>query len=495
MGHTCDGYEDEIPYFDGVAVRVRKATAANRTLIRSREMGRRQHTAVIDPDDTPTRLQVSRALDTALRKVHAYAVKDAMSPIDEDDEVLVSSRTGHRVPIPRHPNAHRGARWTPSEEAMLEAAVKHYRAQAAAYRDNPEPFGKHRSDSSAWLNYFTTAIPTGRHRELLAQMPQWDRHILETCRTSGRKILMPHPANAESLPRYLRVEEIARRFGIDRMLAEEFQLYFMVLELDARVVEHYAGEVRRITQPQHFTTLELAKNAGLHPDVLLIQLSRLARELLALEPDEDALDQGTTPHYDTDIGAYDTTEMELEILEGEEDPTMQSAELIFAEQVEESEEMVLEDAEDSMTEGQYEAIAYHEQGHGDCEADPLDGDPLYDRIRLAKGPEIAALKKELWAEQQHARHTRSHAAWTYLWLILKSREAHFTSENTILKQALGTLDKTATYRQLRQLGAKMYAQSKGWPSYARKKFWAMYHSKKADFEAALKQPEEATATA
>jgi hypothetical protein len=495
MGQECDGYEDEIPYFDGVAVRVRKTTSADRTPISSREMGRQTNTAIIDSDDLPIRLPVSRALDTALRKVHEYAVKDALSPIDEDEEVLVSSKKGHRVPIPRHPNAHRGARWTPSEETTLEAAVKHYRAQAAAYRDNPEPFGKHRSDSSAWLNYFTTAIPTGRHRELLAHMPQWERHILETCRTSGRKILMPHPANGESLPRYLRVEEIARRFGIDTMLAEEFQLYFMVLEVDASVVEHYAGEVRRFTQPQLFKAEDLAKNPGLHPDVLLIQLSRLSAELLALEPEEDALDQCTTPHYDTDIGAYDTTEMELEIMEGEENPTMQSSELIFAEQIEETEEMVLEEAEDPMTEGQYEAIAYHEQGHGDCEADPLDGDPLYDRIRLAKGPEIAALKKALWAEQQQARHTRSHAAWTYLWLILKSREAYFTSENAILKQALGTLDKTATYRQLRQLGAKMYAQSKGWPSYARKKFWAMYNSKKATFEAAMKQPEEATAAA
>jgi hypothetical protein len=187
--------------------------------------------------------------------------------------------------------------------------------------------------------------------------------------------------------------------------------------------------------------------------------------------------------------------MELEIKEGEEDPTMQSSELIFAEQVEENEEMMLEETEDAMTEGQYEAISYHEQGHGDCEADPLEGDPLYDRIRLAKGPEIAALKKELWAEQQQARHTRSHAAWTYLWLILKSREEYFTSENAILKQALGTLDKAETYRQLRQLGAKIYAQSKGWPSYARKKFWAMYNSKKEAFEAAMKQPEEATAAA
>lgn len=495
MGQTCDGYEDEIPYFDGVAVRVRKATAADRTLIENREMSRLQHTAVIDPDDLPVRFHMSKALDTALSKVYASAVKDALSPTDEEDEVLISAKERHRVPIPRHPNAHQGARWTPAEAAMLEAAVKHYRAQAAAYRDNPEPFGKYRSDSSAWLNYFTTALPTGRHRELLAQMPQWERHILETCRTSGRKILMPHPANGESIPRYLRVEEIARRFGVDPMLAEEFQLYFLILELDTRVVEHFAGEVRRVTQPEHFTAQDLTKHAGLHPDVLLLQLSRLARELLALEPDEDALDQTTTPHYDADIGAYDTTEMELEILEGEEDPTMQSAELVFAEQVEESDEMVLEDTEDPMTEGQYEAISYHEQGHGDCEPDPLDGDPLYDRIRLAKGPEIAALKKELWTAQQQARHTRSHAAWTYLWLILKSREAYFTSENTILKQALGTLDRTATYRQLRQFGARTYAQSKSWPSYARKKFWAMYNSKKAVFEAAVKQPEEVTATA
>ena len=495
MGQAIESVEDERVDFHGGTVQHRKVTSADRTLITSREMHPQTNTAVSDTDDPPITVRASKALDAALRKVHENAVRDAMSPTDEDEEVLVSSKQGHRVPIPRHPNAHRGVRWTPSEEATLEAAVKHYRAQAAAYRDNPEPFGKHRSDSSAWLNYFTTAIPTGRHRELLAQMPQWERHILETCRTSGRKILMPHPANGDSLPRYLRVEEIARRFRIDTMLAEEFQLYFMVLELDASVVEHYAGEVRRFTQPQLFKAQDLATNPGLHPDVLLIQLSRLAAELLALEPDEDALDQCTTPHYDTDIGAYDTTEMELELKDGEDNPTTQSSELIFAEQVEETEEMVLEETEDPMTEGQYEAISYHEQGHGDCEADPLEGDPLYDRIRLAKGPEIAALKKELWAEQQHARHSRSHAAWTYLWLILKSREAYFTSENTALKQALQTLDKTATYRQLRQLGAKMYAQSKGWPSYARKKFWAMYNSKKQAFEAAMKQPEEVTAAA
>ena len=495
MGQEIEGYGDEIAYFDGVTVRVRKATSADRKLMASREMGRQTNTAVIDTDTPPITFPMSRALETALSKVHEYAVKDAISPTDDDEEVLFSSQKGHRVPLPRHPNAHRGQHWTPSEEATLEAAVKHYRSQAAAYRDNPEPFGKYRSDSSAWLHRFTTAIPTGRHRELLTHMPQWERHILETCRTSGRKILMPHAANGESLPRYLRVEEIARRFGIDKMLAEEFQLYFMVLELDTSVVEYYAGEVRRFTQPQMFKAQDVASNPGLHPDVLLIQLSRLAAELLALEPEEDALDQCTTPHYDTDIGAYDTTEMELEIKEGEENPTMQSSELIFAEQVEENEEMMLEETEDAMTEGQYEAISYHEQGHGDCEADPLEGDPLYDRIRLAKGPEIAALKKELWAEQQQARHTRSHAAWTYLWLILKSREEYFTSENAILKQALGTLDKAETYRQLRQLGAKIYAPSKGWPSYARKKFWAMYNSKKEAFEAAMKQPEEATAAA
>jgi hypothetical protein len=495
MGHAIEGYGNEIASFKGVAARDRKATSADRTLVARRAMGRQTNTAVLDEDNPRSTFPVSTALETALRKVHEYAVKDAISPTDEDEEVLVSSKKGHRVPIPRHPNAHRGQRWSPSEEATLEAAVKHYRSQAAAYRDNPEPFGKYRSDSSAWLNYFTTAIPTGRHRELLAHMPQWERHILETCRTSGRKILMPHAALGESLPRYLRVEEIARRFGIDTMLAEEFQLYFMVLEVDASVVEHYAGEVRRFTQPQLFTAQEVAKNPGLHPDVLLIQLSRLAAALLALEPDEDALDQCTTPHYDTDIGAYDTTEMELEILEGEEDPSMQSSELIFADQGEESEEMGLEETEDAMTEGQYEAISYHEQGHGDCEADPLEGDPLYDRIRLARGPEIAALKKELWAEQQHARHTRSHAAWTCLWLILKSREAYFTSENVILKRALGTLEKAETYRQLRQLGAKIYTPSKGWPSYARKKFWAMYNSKKDAFEAAMKPPEEATAAA
>ena len=47
MGQEIEGYGDEIAYFDGVAVRVRMATSADRKLMASREMGRQTNTAVI----------------------------------------------------------------------------------------------------------------------------------------------------------------------------------------------------------------------------------------------------------------------------------------------------------------------------------------------------------------------------------------------------------------------------------------------------------------
>lgn len=515
--------EGEVFYFDGLRMKSRPATKADQILVAQQEEREATVTATAVTDnkeDPKLTFWMSKAVEKAIESIHKYALKDALAPSDDEDEIMFSSQKDHHVGIPRHPS--KGGKWGQQEIRTLEAAVKFYRSRMEAYRDNPVPFGKHRSDSSAWLNRFTSAIPAGRHREVLAEMPSWERHILEVARTSGRKILMPHPSHPENLPRFLRVEEITRRFGIDQMQAGQFQMYFQILELDAEAVEKYAAQVRRFTQPHLFKAEDLAKNPGTHPDVLLIQLGQLAIEVgiqttprvfesayvikrvkgkgkqqeekvILLAPSEDALEQTTTPHYDTDMGAFDSTELELQIKEGESDPDIQSADLVFAEQVDEDEELTLDSDEDPSTEGAYEALSYHEQGHGDCEVDVLEGDPLYEQIRCAKGPEIPALKKALWTEQKQNSRSRKHVAWTYLWLILKARENGFRDHDPNLTDALRRLEVADTYRQVRKLGARIYSESKGWPGYSRKRFWSMYKERREDLETAAKTSQDVSA--
>ena len=458
-------------------------------------------------DDPRIRTPISKPLDAALTKIHDWAVKEALSPTDDEDDILLSSNPNHHVPIPQ-------GNWTREEAATLEAAVKHYRACAAAYRDNPEPVGRACSDTSAYLRYFQTAIPTGRHREVLRSMPQWERHILETCRTAGSEILMPHPAPEDPTPRFLRDHEIARRAGIDLMQAGEFSLFFSILDLDATAVDHYTTGMRRHTRPDLFKPVDLARNPGYHPDILAIQLARLAAEMLELEPD-DVLTQETasvTTYYDTDIGCADKAQLAFEALDAEasEDPAafeqdnpeafqevmdeIGSPDLVTTESTDEEEDPYLTDGDDSRTEGQFETIAYHRQGHGDNEEDPLDGDPLYEQIRLVTPEKVAPLKKLLWQEQKagspwvdksNRKHFRSRAAWTTLWLLLKAREDYYTDTSIILKRALRAIEATPNYKALRHLGAKVYAQSKHWPTYARRKFWAQYNQKKQAYEASL----------
>ena len=453
------------------------------------------------PDDTPRiRTRISPQLDAALTRLHERAVREALSPTPDDDAEIV-------LPIPR-------GRWTPEEAALLDGAAKHYASSAAAYRDNPEPVGRACSDTSAYLRWFQSAIPTGRHREVLKNMPRWERHILETCRTAGSEILMPHPAHEDPTPRFLREEEIARRAGIDLMQAGEFSLFFSILDLDAPAVEHYTTGMRRHTRPDLFKPADLARNPAYHPDILAIQLARLSAEMLELEPD-DVLTQNSmpvTPYYDTDIGCADKRQLAFEALDetAAQDPAqfeqenpealdevldaIGDPELVTTDSTDEEEDLYFTDGDDARTEGQFETIAYHRQGHGDNEEDPLDGDPLYEQIRTVLPEKVAALKKRLWQEQKagtpwldsaNRKHFRSRAVWTSLWLILKAREDYYTDKSIVLKRALRAVDSAPSYKALRQLGAKLYAQSKAWPAYARKKFWAQYNQRKNAYETSL----------
>ncbi len=453
------------------------------------------------PDDNPRVVtRISPELDAALTKLHERAVREALSPGTDDDQIVLF--------IPK-------GRWTPEEAAILEGAAKHYASCAAAYRDNPEPVGRARSDSSAYLRWFQSAIPTGRHRDVLKSMPQWERHILETCRTAGSEILLPHPTHEDPTPRFLRDHEIARRAGIDLMQAREFSLFFSLLDLDPTAVEHYTTGMRRHTRPDLFKPADLLRNPVYHPDVLAIQLSRLSAEMLQLEPD-DVLTQDTTsvsPYYETDVGCADKAQLAFEALDEDaaRDPAqfeednpeamddlldaIGDPQLITTESTDEQEDLYLGEGEDSRTEGQYETIAYHRQGHGDCEEDPLEGDPLYAQICTVTPEKVAALKKLLFQEQKAGnpwldcsgrKHFRSRADWTYLWLTLKGREGYYRDNSIVLKRALRAVDSAPNYRALRHLGRDLYAPSKAWPAFARKKFWGHYNEKKALYEASAK---------
>lgn len=361
------------------------------------------------------------SFDAALTKIHEDAVKAAQNLTDSEEEIALA--------IPAGP-------WTADQKSALEAARKHYQSQAEAYRDNPEPFGKRRSDSSSWLRYFQSAIPTGRHRAILSKMPRFERHILESCRTSGTQVLLPHPSDGDPIPRHLRLENIIRRFTCSVELAEDLQLLFSILEFTPDMVDHFANQIRN----------------GLHPHILAIQLHRLSAEMLAIEPStEDAMEQSLTTYYDG------------EDLEDEEE---------------------CEDADGEPAEGQYEAIAYHKVGKGDLELDPLEGDPLYEQINRATPDQIARIKKEMYELQKSGKSHRTNTQWSWLWLHVKAREDGFLATDRTLRRALTTLDSAQNSRALARLGREMFAASKRWPSHARRQFWAEYNRRKAEFSPA-----------
>lgn len=357
------------------------------------------------------------SFDAALTKIHQDAVKAAQNFIDSEEEIALA--------IPAGP-------WTADQKSALEAARNHYQSQAEAYRDNPEPFGKRRSDSSSWLRYFQSAIPTGRHRTILSTMPRFERHILECARTSGTEVLLPHPADGDPTPRHLRVETIIRRFACSVELAGDLQLFFSILECTPDTVDHFATQIR----------------TGLDPYILAIQLHRLSAEMLALEPSaEDAMEQILTTYYDG------------EDLEDEEER---------------------EDADGEPVDGQYEAIAYHKVGKGDLEPDPLEGDPLYEQITRATPDQIAKMKKEMFELQKSGKGNRTNRQWSWLWLQVKAREDGFLATDRTLRRALTALDSAQTFRALARLGREMFAPSKRWPSHARRQFWAEYNRRKAE---------------
>lgn len=357
------------------------------------------------------------SFDAALTKIHQDAVKAAQNFIDSEEEIALA--------IPAGP-------WTADQKSALEAARNHYQSQDEAYRDNPEPFGKRRSDSSSWLRYFQSAIPTGRHRTILSTMPRFERHILECARTSGTEVLLPHPADGDPTPRHLRVETIIRRFACSVELAGDLQLFFSILECTPDTVDHFATQIR----------------TGLDPYILAIQLHRLSAEMLALEPSaEDAMEQILTTYYDG------------EDLEDEEER---------------------EDADGEPVDGQYEAIAYHKVGKGDLEPDPLEGDPLYEQITRATPDQIAKMKKEMFELQKSGKGNRTNRQWSWLWLQVKAREDGFLATDRTLRRALTALDSAQTFRALARLGREMFAPSKRWPSHARRQFWAEYNRRKAE---------------
>jgi hypothetical protein len=480
---------------------------------------------VIGDDDPPFKAaRLSKALEEGMAWIKRQALKTALAPADDDDPILTGPHANLELP--------RG-NWTKAERTTLEAHARYCFSAALSYRDNPRPFGPAASDPSAWLRMFSAGLQTGTQRQSLHEMPRWWSHLLETAKTSGSVLMLPHPAHADTTPRYLRREEIARRFGVDEIMADELKFYFEVLELDEKAVESYAAQVRRITMPEQCKQDRLGHTPGLHPFALRMQLRAFAGDIIfncgwptglrgrvaeflsdylvelreqprsqwqvsehiaELAEHGPAETDRSVPFYDADLGRADRDQLTLEAADGGMIETAEQYEaalddaddpdLVLSGSVDEEEELSLDgDLEEPVTDGHFETIAYHRIGRGDTETDELDGDQLYAAITTAKPQEIAALKKELWTQEKNAPRSRTRFAWTILWTMLKAREGHFAHEHHGLKLALRDMESANSFGKFRRLGAKVFADSKTWPAFARKQFWAAYNEKKVEWEA------------
>lgn len=271
----------------------------------------------------------------------------------------------------------------------------------------------------------------------IAALGQGDRLWFERCEVVGGKVLAPHENSRDGKPYALTVPALRRRFGCDARAAFEYGELLLALEADRRVIAAYAARVDR---------------EG---------IEAVCRELRDLV-------------------------VELELLEGGEDPVDGAAELP-------TDGAEVPDTDDGESDGEAPvpgAIGYHvvgdlfgaEEAERSWEAEQPDGyRTLLERIARAAGQEaLAALAREI----RSLALTRDQA--TVAWTAWRIRRAHLEASLPLGSTARGILARirraNGTGRGLARLGRWLYrAQRAGSPRLAAREWraiWTAYRGRR-----------------